>query len=488
MTTGLTSRLAALSPAKQRLLEAALRDGSKAHDPIAIVGMGCRFPGASNLDDFWRVVSEGTDTSSEIPDERWPADLFYDPDWDAPGKMATKWGCFVDGVDQFDPVFFGITPREASRMDPQQRLLLEVAWEAIEHAGISAGSLANSSSGVFVGIGQTDYGKIPAQYDNFLDYLDAHVGTGNALSIAANRLSYILNLKGPSVSVDTACSSALVAIHLAVRSLCERECDTALAGAVNVILTPDAMICLSKARMLSATGTCRPFDADANGYVRGEGCGVVVLKRLVDAVAQGDRVLGVLLGTAMNHDGRTSGITAPNGDSQRRVIQAALAAAGIGPDEVDYIEAHGTGTPLGDPIEVDALGKVFRRKTADAPPAYLTSVKANIGHLEIAAGIAGLIKTVLLMQHERIKPQWFLEKLNPHIKLEGTRIEIPHDEVMWEPGQRRRIASVSSFGFGGTNAHVVVEASPRRSRNRERSIAPITCWPCRLRRRRLSSP
>ncbi len=457
--SSISERLARLSPAQQRLFEERLREqktDGRIAEPIAVVGMSCRFPGAANAADYWRLIAEGRHTTVEIPADRWPVDLFYDPDPDTPGRMAVRWGAFLDQVDQFDALFFGITPREAARMDPQQRLLLEIAWEAMEDAGLVPEALAGSQTGVFVGVGQTDYSKIPAQYDNFLDYVDAHSGTGNALSIAANRLSYIFNLSGPSVAVDTACSSALVAVHLAMQSLRNKECDVALAAAVNLILTPDAMIALSKARMLSLDGCCRPFDAAANGYVRGEGCGVVVLKRLTDAVRAGDHVLAILRHSAVNHVGRTSGITAPSGPAQKAVIRAALAGAGLSSEAVSYIEAHGTGTPLGDPIEVQALGELFR---GDGPPCRLTSVKANIGHLEIAAGMAGLIKVILMMQRGQIPGQAQLEELNPHIDLEGTRLSIPREPSTWECSEGPRIAGVSSFGFGGTNAHVIVEAA-----------------------------
>lgn len=457
--TELSQRVAGLSPAKRELLQRRLRNQPGVAEPIAIVGMACRFPGAPDLDAFWRLVSEAVDATGEIPPDRWPVDLLYDPDVEAAGKMAVRWGGFVEDVDKFDPMFFGITPREAARMDPQQRLLLEVAWESLENAGLSPQRINGSSSGVFVGISNVDYAKIPAQYEGFLQHIDAHCGTGNAISIAANRLSYILNFRGPSMAVDTACSSALVAVHLAVQSLRRRECNAALAGAVNMILTPDTMIALSKARMLSLDGRCRPFDAEANGYVRGEGCGIVVLKRLSDAVQTGDNILAVIRDSAVNHDGRTSGITAPNGRLQKAVILAALRKAGVSPERVSYVEAHGTGTPLGDPIEVQALAELFPRRSEDQPPCYLSSVKANIGHLEIAAGIASLIKVVLMLQHGRIPPQAHLERLNPHIRLEGTRLRIPRQAVDWPGDGGSRIAGVSSFGFGGTNAHLLVEES-----------------------------
>ncbi len=370
--------------------------------------------------------------------------------------MSTRWGAFVDDVDQFDAMFFGITPREAKRIDPQQRLSLEVSWEALEHAGIAPDELAGSATGVFVGIGGTDYSKLPTQFPNYYERMDPHVGTGNALSVAANRLSYVLDLRGPSVAVDTACSSAMVALHLAVQSLRSGECDTALAGGVNLILCPEVTIAFSKARMLSPTGECRPFDAEANGYVRGDGCGMLVLKRLVDATRDGDHIVAVIRGSAVNQDGRTSGITAPNALSQQACIRAAHAAAGISSQDVTFVEAHGTGTPLGDPIEIQSLAKIFPRRSPAEPTCYVTSVKAAVGHAETASGIAGVIKVALMMNHGRIPAQPLLKTLNPNIDLTGTRLAIPREEVEWTT-KKNRFAGVSSFGFGGTNSHIVLE-------------------------------
>ncbi|MGI9474938.1 MAG: type I polyketide synthase, partial [Rubripirellula sp.] len=463
----LATRLSKLSVAQRRLLEERLAERKSTAEPIAIVGMGCRFPGARTVDDFWELIRDGVSAVSEVPSSRWDADAYYDPSGEIAGKMSTKWGAFVDDVDQFDPVFFGISPREASRMDPQQRLLLEVAWETIEQAGIPPKSLAGSKTGVFVGIGGTDYSKIPSQFENYLDHVDAHVGTGNALSIAANRISYVYDFRGPSFAVDTACSSAMVALHCAVQSLRSGECDAALAGGVNLILSPEVTIAFSKARMLSADGVCRPFDANANGYVRGEGCGLVLIKRLADAVKQGDQVLGVIRATAINQDGKTSGITAPNSDSQQEVILSALAEAGLDSEQISYVEAHGTATPLGDPIETVALGKLFPRTARDQRPCYMTSVKANIGHTETVSGIAGLIKTLLLMKHRQIPPQLHLNDLNPNLSLSDSRIEIPTELIPWDAGEQRRIAGISSFGFGGTNAHVLVE---------EPAASPTSAW------------
>ncbi len=474
----LFDRLAKLSPAQRRLLEQRLAQSlTDVSEPIALVGMACRFPQAPDLQSYWRLILEGVDATGEIPPDRWDVDAYYDPDPDKPGKMSTRWGGFIDGVDLFDPVFFGISPREAARMDPQQRVLLEVAWEALENAGVAPERLAGSKTGVFVGIGATDYSKIPTHFEKHLEYIDAHAGTGNALSIAANRISYVLDLRGPSLSVDTACSSALLAVHLAVQSLRARESDMALVGGVNLILSPEVMIAFSKARMLSPTGKCRPFDAAADGYVRGEGCGVIVLKRLTDAIRDEDHVWAVIRGSAANQDGKTSGITAPNSRSQHEVIRAALANAGLEASQVSYIEAHGTGTPLGDPIEIQGLQRLFRRSQQGEYPCWLTSVKANIGHTETASGIAGLIKVALMMRHEIIPGQLHLRELNPNVRLEGTRLIIPREPMEWEPLAGRRIAGVSSFGFGGTNVHVIVEeVGPRKVKvvDRDRSFHLLT--------------
>ncbi|WP_230253331.1 type I polyketide synthase [Rhodopirellula halodulae] len=430
---------------------------SDSAEPIAIVGVSCRFPGAPDLDAYWRVISEGIDATAEIPPERWNVDSLYDPTGQKAGRMSVRRAGMVDGIDQFDPKFFGISPREAARMDPQQRMLLEVSWEAFEVAGIPVSQLAGTSVGAYVGIGGTDYSKVPSTYDGYYQYIDAHVGTGNALSIAANRLSYIMDLRGPSMAIDTACSSSTMAIHLAVQSLRSGECDAALAGGVNAILTPETTIAFSKARMLSPDGQCRPFDADANGYVRGEGCGMLLLKRLRDAERDGDHIWGTILASATNQDGRTSGITAPNGVSQQAVIRAALKEAGIPASRVNYIEAHGTGTPLGDPIEVDALTKVFAGQPGVDPPCYVTSVKANVGHMETVSGVAGIIKLLLMMRHQTIPGQLHLQKLNPRMSLKRSRIVIPSESPAWPVDGEPLVAGVSSFGFGGANTHLVLQ-------------------------------
>ena len=431
-------------------------------EPIAVVGMGCRFPGAAGLEEYWQLMTEGREGIVEIPADRWNVDEFYDSNVDAPGKIVTRWGGFLDNIAQFDPRAFGITPREASRMDPQQRLLLECTWEAFEHAGMAPDRVAGSKTGVFVGIGGTDYMQMYRGLDDYLTHVDAYCGTGNALSIAANRVSYVFDLHGPSLAVDTACSSALVALHYAVTSLRNRDCDMALAAGVNVILSPETTVAFSKARMLSPDGRCKPFDASANGYVRGEGCGVVVLKRLSDAINDGDNILGVVRATACNQDGKTSGMTAPNGPSQMECIRKALGQARVKPEQVSYIEAHGTGTPLGDPIEVSALNGVLGNRPEGSLPCHMASVKGNIGHLETASGVASLIKVVLMLQNGQIPPQRNFKELNPNIQALGLGLTIPTKLTPWDVGNRPRIAGISGFGFGGTNAHVIVEGWPNR--------------------------
>jgi acyl transferase domain-containing protein/SAM-dependent methyltransferase len=460
---------APLSPVKRALLElrelrAKLDAAERARtEPIAVVGVGCRFPGgAVDPDAFWQLLCTGTDAITEIPADRWDANAYYDADPGVPGKLATRWGGFLEHVDRFDPHFFGISPREASSMDPQQRLLLEVAWEALERAGYSPARLSGSRTGVFVGASTNDYAHLATKTGELRE-LDAYFATGNSDSVASGRLSYVLGLQGPSLSVDTACSSSLVAVHLACQSLRGGECRMALAAGVNVILLPDLGVSLSKARMMAPDGRCKTFDARADGFVRAEGCGVVVLKRLTDALADGDTVLAVVRGSAVNQDGRSSGLTAPNGPSQTSVIREALASARVPPRQVGYIETHGTGTELGDPIEVQALAAAFgAERTADRP-LVLGSVKTNIGHLESAAGIAGFIKTVLVLQHGAIPPHLHFVEPNPHIAWADLPVTVPRSLTPWRAAGPR-IAGVSSFGFSGTNVHVVLEEAPETPR------------------------
>ena len=428
---------------------------SFAKEPIAIIGLSCRFPQAPNPAAFWELLRNGVDAISEVPPDRWDVDALHSQD-PAPGKVITRWGGFLDHVDLFDPGFFGISPREAARMDPQQRLLLEVSWEALENAYIPPQSLAGSHSGVFVGISSYDYARL--QFDD-PEAIDAYAGTGNAHSIAANRLSYLFDLRGPSMAVDTACSSSLVATHLACQSLRNGESDLALAGGVNLILTPELSITFSQARMLSPNGRCKTFDASADGYVRGEGCGVMVLKRLADALRDGDTILALIRGSAVNQDGRSNGLTAPNGLAQQDVIRRALADAQVAPQQIGYVEAHGTGTPLGDPIEMASLRAVLDDGQATSR-VLVGSVKTNLGHLEAAAGMAGLIKSVLALQHEAIPPHLHLKEVNPYLSLEESRLEIGTYLRPWKRREQPRFAGVSSFGFGGTNAHIVISEAP----------------------------
>jgi phthiocerol/phenolphthiocerol synthesis type-I polyketide synthase C len=429
-----------------------------ASGPIAIVGLSCRFPGADSPAALWRLLEEGVDAIREVPPSRWDLKRFYDPNPAAPGKMSTRWGGFLDGIEDFDRAFFGISPREAARMDPQQRLLLELAWEALEDAGIPADRLAGSRTGVFVGISVNDYSYLQTRDP---DLSDPYIGTGNALSIAAARLSYLFDLHGPSLAVDTACSSSLVAIHLACRSLWNGEASVALVGGVNVILAPWITVNFSKAGFMAPDGRCKTFDAKANGYVRSEGGGLVVLKPLAQALADGDPVYAVIRGTAVNQDGRSQGLTAPNGQAQEAVLREAYRAAGVSPGQVQYVEAHGTGTLLGDPIEARALGKVLGQDRPAGKRCLVGSLKTNIGHLESAAGVAGLIKVALALKHKKVPPSLHFEQPNPHIPFDELPLRVVTRLEPWPETEGQALAGVSSFGFGGTNAHAVLAEVPR---------------------------
>jgi len=456
--------LADLSPVQRALLElramrAKLEAAERARtEPIAIVGMACRFPGgADDPESLWRLLSDRVDAIREIPADRWDADAYFDADLSAPGRMSSRWGGFIEGIDRFDPQFFGIAPREAMAMDPQQRLLLEVAWEALEHAGIAPDRLAGSATGVFTGISGFDYVHLAMGAPE--ETLDGHLAPGIAHSAASGRVAYALGLQGPAVSLDTACSSSLLAVHLAVQSLRRGECRQVLAGGVNAILLPTFLIGFSKSQMMAADGRCKTFDARADGFVRGEGCGVLVLKRLSDALADGDTVWAVIRGTAANQDGRSSGMTAPNGVAQEAVLRAALADAGVAPRQVGYVEAHGTGTALGDPIEVQALGAVLGEGRAPDQPVLLGSVKTNLGHLEAAAGVAGVIKAALALRRGEIPPTLHFRQPNPYIPWDDLPVAVVADPTQFPTIEGRRVAGVSSFGFTGTNVHVVLEAA-----------------------------
>ncbi len=457
-----------LSPKRLALLAAELERRLAAREeaapePVAVIGTACRMPGGGMLEGvetiegFWEVLANARDAIEAVPSTRWDAQAYYDPRPDTPGKAITKFGGFLRRIDEFDPAFFGISPREAMGMDPQQRLLLEVAWEALENAGERADALDESATGVFVGLSTTDYSQMALQDDGALN---AYSGSGVAVSVAAGRLSHFLGLKGPNIAVDTACSASGVAIHLACQSLRLGECRRALAGGVSAILRPHCTIILSQSHMLAGDGRCKTFSRAADGFARAEGCGILVLKRLSDAKADGDPILGLIRGTAINHDGRSSGLVAPNGPAQEAVIKAALAQARLSPQDIDYIEAHGTGTVLGDAIELGALGNVFAGTRTAEQRLLLGSVKTNVGHLEAAAGVTGVLKVLLALQHESIPPHLHLSPDNQNEALQGLPFEIPIAAKQWERTRRPRIAGVSSFGFSGTNCHLVIEEAP----------------------------
>src|SRR5215475_3930669 len=427
-------------------------------EPIAVVGMSCRMPGADDPAAFWRRLSEGFDASREFPAERADARVLYDPDPDRPGHAYTISGSFLDRVDLFEPEVFGISPREAVGMDPQQRLALEVSWEALERAGHAPDRLDGSRTGVYLGVSTTDYVRLRQQLGD-PDDVDAYQLIGEP-SFIAGRIAYTLGLRGPAKVMDTTCSSSLVAVHEACQALRLGECDLALAGGVNVMLAPYGFLLMSKFRALAADGRCKTFDAAADGYGRGEGVGVVVLRRLSDAVRDGDHIHALVRGSAVNHDGRSSGISVPNPAAQQEVIRAALAQARVDPAQVGYVEAHGTGTALGDPIELRALEAVIGRHRAGGEPLVVGSVKTNIGHLESAAGIAGLIKLVLAVEHGEIPPHLHQREPNPNVDWDRLHIRVPTERLPWAGP---RVGSVSSFGASGTNAHVVVAEPPPQS-------------------------
>ena len=423
-------------------------------EPIAVLGMACRFPGSVTPEQVWELSREGIDCITKVPANRWDAEKYYHPDPDIPGKTVTKEGGFLADIRGFDPAFFGISPREARSMDPQQRLLLEVTWEAIERAAIAADSLYNTAVGVFLGLSNLEYATLIRQSGD-IGLIDSYFGTGNAASVAAGRIAYVFGFHGPTFTIDTACSSSLVAVHLAAASLRRRECNMAVAGGVNLMISPETSVHFSNARMLASDGRCKSFSAQANGYGRAEGCGVVLLKRLSDAIRDRDPIEAVIVGSAINHDGRSAGLTAPNGPSQEAVIRSALTEARLEPGDIQFIETHGTGTPLGDPIEAGAIARVYGHGRTEANPVYLSSIKANIGHAEAAAGIAGFIHACECLKHRQIPPLLHMLERSPHIGWKSlafakTRIDLP--------GQAMPIrAAISSFGFSGTNAHFILQ-------------------------------
>jgi len=428
-------------------------------EPIAIIGVGCRFPrGIRGPEDYWQLLQTGEQAISEVPLDRWSLDKYYDPDPDAPGKMSSRHGGFLDDVDCFDAAFFGISPAEATSMDPQHRLLLEVGWEALENAGQSPDHMYDGQTGVFIGVSGNDYSHLLSMR-NETD-IDSYLGAGISHGMAAGRISHRLGLHGPSLSIDTACSSSLVAVHLACQSLRTGDCDLALTGGVNLILRPELSIYFSKAGLLSADGRCKTFAAAADGVVRGEGCGVVVLKRLANAEADRDNISAVIRGSSVNHDGPSGGLTVPNGPAQQALIRDALAAGGVAPLDVSVVEAHGAGTLLGDSIEIGALAAVYGDGRPSDTPLIVASHKTNLGHLESAGGIAGLIKVVLALQHREIPPHLNFDRPNPNVPWDHLPIRIPTQRTPWTANGRPRVAGVSSFSFSGTNAHIVVEEAP----------------------------
>ncbi|SER40873.1 type I polyketide synthase [Actinokineospora terrae] len=423
---------------------------ARAREPIAVVGLACRFPGAASAARFWELLRDGVDAITEVPPDRWDVAAFYDPDPDTPGTINTRSGGFVADVDRFDPLFFGISPKEAARLDPQHRLLLEVTWEALEDAGIAPRSLRRTRTGVFVGIAENDYARL-VEDSGELEHYDA---TGTGFCFASGRISHVFGFQGPNIAVDTGCSSSLVAIHQAVSALRLGECDHAVAGGVHLRLAPTTSLSLAKTRALAPDGRCKTFDASADGFGRSEGCGMIVLKRLSDAERDNDTVLAVIRGSAVNHDGPASGFTVPNEGAQVSLIRDALRNAEVEAGAVGYIEAHGTGTALGDPIEVSALGTVFGKS---AHPVVLGAVKSNIGHTEGAAGIAGVIKTVLALRHGVIPPNVHFTTPTPHVDWARLPFEVPTAPRPWS---EHRVAGVSSFGMSGTNSHIVLAEAP----------------------------
>ena len=426
-------------------------------EAVAVVGISCQFPGGPDTEGFWRTIVQGRDAISPVPPSRFDVNALYDPDPHAAGKLNTRWGGFIEDAEMFDAEFFGIAPREAKSVSPQQRLVVTHTWRALEDAAIDPQALAGSRTGVFCGVSSYDYWE--CLRDNPAN-IDAYAITGSSYSVTANRVSYLFDFRGPSVAVDTACSSSLVAAHMAHRSLLERECDCAIVAGVQFILSPWIAIGLSQGGFMAPDGRCKPFDASANGYVRGEGVGVVVLKRLADAVSAADRIHAVILGSAVNQDGRSNGLTAPNPVSQQDVLRSAYTAAAIDPSSVGYVETHGTGTKLGDPIELNALGAVVGQGRAPDDECVVGSVKGNIGHLEAAAGIAGLIKSVLCLRHRMLPPTVHYREPNPLADLARLKLRVLAQAEPWKDALHRRVAGVSSFGFGGTNAHLVLAEAP----------------------------
>lgn len=446
-------------------------------DSIAIIGMSCSLPGAPDIAAFEKLLSDGLSGIKDIPIERWDNNQYYDPDMEAPGKSyVTKLG-LIDNIKCFDAAFFGISPREAKLMEPQQRVFLECSYKALENANYPFESLRGSLTGVFAGVGPNEYYAQLEKSGFSNEELSAYSITGNVLNLIPGRVAYTFDFKGPSISVDTACSSSLVAIHYACQSLKNREIDYALAGGVNILLMPESNVTLCKAKALSPDGQCKTFDEKADGYVRGEGCGVIFLKRLSDALRDNDTILAVIKASAVNNDGKTAGLTVPNGKSQEEVMKKALSQTDLSSTDISYIEAHGTGTPLGDPIEVDAINKVYGNQRSKDNLLYLGTVKTNIGHLESASGVAGVIKTVISLQKKTIYKNLNFNQLNPNIKLDNSRIALEKTE--WKTDSQLKYAGVNAFGFSGTNAHIILAEfpkaeTPKRPKSSQKSLLVIS--------------
>ena len=424
---------------------------------IAIVGMSARFPGAPNLGEYWRLLVDGIDAISGVPRSRWDIDRLFDEDGRMPGKMNTRWGGFIEEVDLFEPEFFGISPRETEQVDPQQRLMLELVWWALEDAGIVPSELRGTKTGIFVGAMWADYGAVVRQR---LERITPHSATGQDLSIIPARVSYTFGFEGPSLLINTACSSSLVAVHLACQSLRLGKSSVALVGGVNLMLSPESTVMMSKFGAMAPDGRSKAFDARANGYVRGEGGGVVVLKPLQRALHDGDSIYCVVRGSAVNNDGFSNGLTAPSPKAQKTVLREAYHRSGVHPRRVQFVETHGTGTLLGDPIEAQSLGSVLGAGRSSANALRLGSVKTNIGHLEAAAGIAGLIKTALALSHRVLPPNLHFDQPNPNIDFKSLGLEVQRTVTEWPDDEGQPLAGVSSFGFGGTNCHVVLGGLP----------------------------
>ncbi len=427
------------------------------NEPIAVVGIGCRFPNGEGVDAFWNVLRDGVDCVGEVPADRWNIDAYYEPAPAIAGKTYCRWGGFLRQGDAFDAGFFDISADDAMKMDPQQGIVLETAWHALEAAGIVPRSLAGSRAGVFVGISNSDFDRMWSRDGTRLDVMYV---TGASYSVAANRLSYFLDLQGPSLAVDTACASSLTAIHMACQSLRTKECDLALAGGVHLVLCADKLIAFADGHSLAKDGRCKSFDARADGNVWGEGCAMLVLKRLSSALDSRDTIFGLVLGSAVGHNGRSNGIGAPSGAAQRNIIAQALASAGVEPCEIGYVEAHASGTLLGDAVEVKALMRTLSEKRTDEQRCAIGCVKTNLGHLEAASGVAGVVKTLLAMREQYIPPTLHLQQLSPHLQIAGTPFEICSKGLPWHRGDRPRRAGVSAFSFGGSGAHLILEESP----------------------------